>query len=315
MKKIIIFALVLLLIGSILGVCALAINGFDFITLGEGAYDTKTVEISEDFSKISVDLDITDLTVLPSENESCRVEFRESKQRTHEAFVKDGTLYVRQQKEIRITLFNFGKGPEATLYLPKAEYDALTVDNDTGDISVDKAFTFETIDIETDTGDIELYANATDSISLSTDTGTVIMDSVHSAALSVSTETGDIRIKNCDVQGTAKIEADTGDLELRALRASTLMIETDTGDIELEDCIMADSIQIESDTGDIELHRVDAASIRMETDTGDIEGSLLSGKMFTVRSNTGDVRVPSDEVGGRCEINSDTGDIEITIAK
>jgi len=314
MKKIIILALVLLLIGSVLGVCALAINGFDFTTLGEGSYTTKTVEISEDFSKISVDLDITDLTVLPSENESCRVEFRESDRRTHEAFVKDGTLYIRQQKEIHFTLFNFGN-PVATLYLPKAEYNALTVDNDTGDISVDKAFNFEKIEIETDTGDMELYANATDSISLSTDTGTVVVNNVHSAELSVSTETGDIYIKNCDIQGTANIEADTGDLELRNLRSSKLIIETDTGDIELEDCIMTDSIQIESDTGDIELHRVDAASIRMETNTGDIEGSLLSGKMFTVRSNTGDVRVPSDEVGGRCEINSDTGDIEITIAK
>lgn len=315
MKKIVIFALVLLLIGSILGVCALAINGFDFATLGEGAYNTKTVEISEDFSGISVDLDITDLIILPSENESCRVAFRESDKRTHEAFVKDGTLYVRQQKEIHFTLFNFGKGPSATLYLPKSEYNSLLVENDTGDISADKAFTFKKIKIETDTGDMEMHANATDSIAISTDTGDVVIDNVHSAALSVSTETGDIRIKNCNVQGTVSVKADTGDLALQALRASKLMIETDTGDIELDDCIMTDSIQIESDTGDVELYRVDAATIKIDTDTGDIEGALLSGKMFTVHSNTGDERVPSDEAGGRCEINSDTGDIEIIIAK
>jgi DUF4097 and DUF4098 domain-containing protein YvlB len=141
------------------------------------------------------------------------------------------------------------------------------------------------------------------------------MENTHSAVLSASTESGDIYIKNCNVQGVAKFEADTGDLELCSLRASTLMIETDTGDIELEDCIMTNNIQIKSDTGDVELRRVDAALIKIETDTGDIEGSLLSGKMFTAHSNTGDIRVPSDEVGGRCDINSDTGDIEITIAK
>ncbi len=315
MKKIVILALVLLLIGSILGFCALAINGFDFTTLGGGNYTTKTVAISEDFSKISVNLDVTDLIILPSENESCHVDFRESDQRTHEAFVKDGTLYIRQQKEIHFTLFNFEKGPEATLYLPKTEYNSLLVNIDTGDISVDKAFTFEKIDIQTDTGDMELYVNSANSISLSTDTGTVVMENTHSAALSASTETGDIYIKNCNVQGVAKFEADSGDLELRSLRASTLMIETDTGDIELEDCIMTNNIQIKSDTGDVELRRVDAALIKIETDTGDIEGSLLSGKMFTAHSNTGNIRVPSDEVGGSCDINSDTGDIKITIAK
>ena len=57
----------------------------------------------------------------------------------------------------------------------------------------------------------------------------------------------------------------------------------------------------------------DAAELFVKTDTGDVTGSLLTDKIFITQTNTGDVDVPDTAAGGRCEIRTNTGDIEIKI--
>ena len=46
---------------------------------------------------------------------------------------------------------------------------------------------------------------------------------------------------------------------------------------------------------------------------GDIEGTLLTDKIFMAESDIGEVDVPKTTSGGRCEINTNTGDIDIEI--
>ena len=67
--------------------------------------------------------------------------------------------------------------------------------------------------------------------------------------------------------------------------------------------------------GDVMLEKCDAAVLEIETDTGDVKGSLLSDKVFLVETDTGRVSVPHSTSGGRCEVSTDTGDIQLTLAK
>ena len=57
----------------------------------------------------------------------------------------------------------------------------------------------------------------------------------------------------------------------------------------------------------------DAAEIFIETDTGDITGTLLTEKVFDAHSDTGRVAVPKTGSGGSCKLNTDTGDIKVTV--
>lgn len=110
------------------------------------------------------------------------------------------------------------------------------------------------------------------------------------------------------------VETDTGDIRLIDLHCQQLSVNVDTGDVRLEDVICAE-IFMETDTGDVKLKDCDAASIDIETDTGDVTGSLLTEKVFLCKSSTGDITVPESISGGKCKIETDTGDIEITIAR
>ena len=77
--------------------------------------------------------------------------------------------------------------------------------------------------------------------------------------------------------------------------------------------IATERFSIERSTGDVQLNGCDAAEIYVKTDTGDVRGSLLTEKEFFAKSDTGDVDIPKTNVGGRCEITTDTGDIWIQI--
>ncbi|MBQ7507683.1 MAG: DUF4097 family beta strand repeat protein [Lachnospiraceae bacterium] len=130
--------------------------------------------------------------------------------------------------------------------------------------------------------------------------------------LSVETETGDIRIPNLRFSNIA-LKLSTGELKLSAQTAGMIQIKTDTGDMLLKNCL-ADSLYAETDTGDVVFDQSDANEIHVKTDTGDVSGSLLTAKVFTAITDTGDVDVPAETSGGICEIQTDTGDIRISIA-
>ena len=72
-------------------------------------------------------------------------------------------------------------------------------------------------------------------------------------------------------------------------------------------------MDLDRDTGDIDLEDCDADEIFIVTDTGDVKGTLLSEKVFITKTDTGDVNVPNSISGGRCEITTDTGDINISL--
>ena len=132
--------------------------------------------------------------------------------------------------------------------------------------------------------------------------------------LTINESTGDIKIpKNLKFQNIY-ISASTGDVECFSSVSKDLKIKLSTGDIDLED-VLAKTINLTVSTGDIELDRCDAEEIYINTTTGDIEGSLLSEKVFLATTDTGEVNVPKTTSGGKCEITTDTGDIEISLAK
>ena len=59
----------------------------------------------------------------------------------------------------------------------------------------------------------------------------------------------------------------------------------------------------------------DAGEIFIKTTTGSVKGSLLSSKIFMARSDVGKITVPRTTTGGICEIETDTGTINITISE
>lgn len=91
-----------------------------------------------------------------------------------------------------------------------------------------------------------------------------------------------------------------------------LNIETENGNVTVNGFTF-NSIDIETDEGNVKLNDCDATNISVDTDDGDVTATLLSGKIFDVETDTGSIRIPENSEGGRCEIETDSGDVKISV--
>ena len=295
-KVCLIIAVIMIISGGAVFCAAMQKIGWDFSSFGGGKYVTRTVPVTGDFQNISVSGDTDDVSFLLSDDGKCRVEFYESEIRPHDASVENGTLSVRcadtREWYVKFPVVSV-ETPVIKIYLPRKEYGAVSVRSDTGDVTVPKEFSFESVGITTDTGDVDLLASAAGTVRIETDTGDILCEGVKADEVSLTVNTG-------------KVDA-------ISVSCGSFASTGDTGDISMKDVIAARTLTVVRGTGDVSFNKCDAGSLSVETDTGDVGGSLLTPKVFIATSDTGSIDVPGSASGGTCTVTTDTGDIKLTV--
>lgn len=266
----------LVLTGCILFAVVMSTLGWDFLKLSTVKYEINTYELAEAFSDISVTTDTADIVFALSDDGKCRVECLEEENAKHSVAVEEGTLVIRRT-DIRAWYdylgFRFGT-PKITVYLPKADAGSVTIKAGTGDIRVE---------------DISV------------------------SSLDISVTTGAVTVTGVTCRDDIMVDVSTGEAFLTDISCKNLISNGATGSIFLGNVIAAGKFSIERGTGSVSFDGSDAAEIFVKTATGNVDGSLLTDKVFVADTATGSVDVPRSETGGRCEIETGTGNIAITI--
>lgn len=294
-KIALIVASALILIGGILFAGALTQLNWNFENLSTYPYEMNTHQPQGTFENIQVETDTADIWFLPSEDDEIKITCYERSKERHSVRVERDTLLIELQDE-RKWYDHIGiswGSPEITIYLPQGAYNALSVDSSTGHTDIDDAFSFQTVEISQDTGDIRCYASAENEIKLQTDTGDIHMEKVSAGEI-------DLRVS-------------TGKVTLEDVTCKNLNSIGDTGNITLKNTVAQGKISIERGTGNVRLESCDAAELFIKTDTGDVRGALRSEKVFITQTDTGWINVPKTVQGGKCEVITDTGNIQFEI--
>ncbi len=269
-------ATALIIVGCVAFGFVMSCLKWDFTKLSTNKYETNKYEINDDYKNISINTDTADIVFVLSENSKSSVVCYEEEKARHKVLVKDNTLFIELEetkKWYEYINVNFG-APKITVYIPKSEYGAFS--------------------IKSSTSDIEIRDMSLDS-------------------LDISVSTGKVMVLNTNCKDDVKIKVSTGKSILSDVVCKNVITEGNTGDINLRNVIASEKFSIIRSTGDVELVDSDAKEIYIKTDTGDIEGTLLSEKVFEVKTDTGDIEVPKTSRGGKCEIITSTGDVEIDI--
>lgn len=313
--KWIITAIVLLVTGIVICGVSFGVLGFDLGKLSTVTYVTNTYDVSEKFQNISIDGDTENIKFVFSEEEKCRVVCFEEENDLHTVGVEDQTLTI-EKKDRKGFWWNVSiatESPSITVYLPEKVYKELSIESDTGDVEIPKEFSFDTIDVNLDTGDMSCLASAEGDIRVRTDTGHITIADVTASGMLLSSDTGKMELSDVKISGDLEIQEHTGKVVLENVKCRNFTSDGDTGSLVMTNVTASGEFNLERNTGDIEFHGCDAETIYVETDTGDVTGTLLTDKVFITETDTGSVDVPKSVTGGRCEISTDTGDIRIEI--
>ncbi len=314
-KILLIVAAVLVLLGALLFLISAASVGMDFTKLGTGSYQENSYSVTEGFTDICIKTDTADIVFLPSYDEECRVICYEREKEKHTVAVVDGVLTVfatDTRKWYEKINFDF-VSPKLTVYLPQSGCPSLTVEESTGDIDIAKELTFKEIDISLSTGDVVCRASVEKDIKITASTGNIFVEGVTAASFSSTTSTGDVSLSGATFTGDVTAEISTGVVHLADVTCGSLISEGSSGRVRLESVIADERIELKRNSGDVALEGVDAAELFIKTSSGDVKGTILSDKVFLVETGSGDIDVPRTVTGGRCEITTSSGDVEIAI--
>lgn len=313
-RKLFLLATILLVLGGAIFAVTMSAVGWDFAKLQYGQYTLRVEEINETLEGFQISETTADIRILPLDDGKARVEYYEKENVTLGVVVDDGDLRIRgtDSRKWYEKIFNF-ETREVRVYLPTGEYQNISVWTDTGDIIVEEGFLFNFIDLKTDTGDVVFKSSARDNLLISMTTGDAYLKNVHALSIDVSATTGDIQAENIRVTERISISTSTGEVECTSVRSASFYAFSDTGDIELTDVVVEGKMEITTFTADVKFDACDAQELYVKTDTGDVEGTLLSEKNFNAITDTGDKRVPFSTTGGKATIQTDTGDIIISI--
>ena len=306
----------LIVFGSIIfTVTGCAIN-WDFKKFSTVDMETNTHTIGEDFNNITMDTDTTDILLRPSENGECKVVCYEDAKQNHSVRVENGTLTIQEEDErVWYDYINIGgsNSPTITVYLPKTQYTDLSIETHTGDVNIPNNFLFNSVNISGSTCDVTCSTAVATTLSIDISTGDIALSETTADNISLTVSTGDITMNSVAVANALTIKASTGGATLNHVSCKTFTHGSGSGDLNMTNVLATEKMHIEKSTGGTKFEHCDAGEIYIKTSTGDVEGSLLTTKDFHASTSTGSVDVPSSSEGGKCEINTSTGDIKITV--
>lgn len=305
----------LVLLGCLLFTGVMAAQDWDFTRLSTVQYETNTYEIREDFRDIAVTTNTANITFALSDDGLCRVECYEAESEKHSVAVEHDTLVIQTvdpggwYAQVGICF----ETPRITVYLPGSQYRALTVSGSTGAIELSEIFTFDSAEIASSTGNVVFCASVSGSASIKTAIGDIRAEHVSAGALDLAVATGQVTVSGVTCQGDLTVDVTTGEASLRDVSCRNLISNGNVGSITLEHVTASEQFLLERSTGHVNFTACDAAELHVKTDTGNVTGSLRSDKIFFAESDVGTVNMPKTMTGGICEIQTDTGNITITI--
>lgn len=210
----------------------------------------------------------------------------------------------------------------------------LTVKTSSGNIDIENCRVDGSTQVKATSGSVNIDGMHTGEFTVSTSSGDVQLASIAAKNLHASAISGGISISSCEAEQNVSVETTSGDLTLADINAGGVLTfavtsaqvdlanttgrglvgNASSGDICLRNVRVGGQLSLESTSGLIRLDGSDAGSLLISSSSGDVSGSLLTPKFFVIRTTSGEVNVTeSDRDGGRCEITTSSGDIQIRI--
>lgn len=316
-KGLIITAIILCVAGLAVFAAAFILSGFDLSKLGTAEYETSTYAPDGEFRNIEIKTSETDIVFMPSSDGRLSVECTEIKNASHSVSVEDGTLRIEREdtrgwfERLRL----FGRPLTMTVYLPSDAFGILNIENSTGKVSVPDGFSFDSAGISVSTGSVSFGSGVKGPLNITSSTGSVNVTGTDAGEINITVSTGSVTAESITCRGAFSVKTSTGRTLLKNAECAAFSAESRTGAVSLENVIASESLSIDVRTGSVHFDRCDANEIRVKSTTGSVSGTLLSDKIFNAKASTGSVRVPDSSSGGKCEITTSTGSINIEIAK
>ena len=169
----------------------------------------RTYTAESSICDVAADCGPADFILLPSENNTCRVECAENETVHYVVTTENSVLHIRRADSR--TVFSFFKFYRALrsepvrVYLPQGAYKSLEVKVTSGDIAVPAGYTFDTASLHSASGDIACCAEC-GALSAQAASGDITLKDTSCGTLSLGTASGAVTLLNIKNESGGSIE-------------------------------------------------------------------------------------------------------------
>ncbi len=257
-------------------------------------YNYVTREILENFDNIIINEVDAKVKILPSESNSCKIKFKNSKIITRSYSIENGTLTFTAEESGNFWdhIGIFFDSPVTEIYLPKEKYDKIHIETVSGNIETTTKLVANSFHTITTSGYIHIYNLYADSFSAKSTSGEI--------------ELGKSVIRYSVINGTS------GGFYASGCNFSILHCDMISGYVLLSNSKTEGSNVISVVSGNITFDNYESGYIKAETVSGDINGTFSKPMDIYVESTSGNVNIHSrDPKGPSCNLSTVSGNIII----
>lgn len=188
-------------------------------------------------------------------------------------------VYIPSETDLKDYNFDIGLGD---LFMENISLRNGKIIANSGDIDINVPAISGSMDIKTESGDIDINTNRNTKITTNID-----------GQLNINTDSGDVDIHKSVINKIFKIKTESGDAGINADINGQLNINTDSGDIDIYKSAINKTFNIKTESGDIEIFN-----------------SVIKGR-FGVKTKDGDTDIENLDISGSTDIQTKNGDVDI----
>lgn len=237
--------------------------------------------------------------------------------RIKQAKLRDGRLAIDTDPEsFRIGIFDWGDwnsiNDRFTITVKLADPDALEkleVESDSGGVQIE-GLSASSASVSTESGSIRMYDFKGERLEVEADSGSIRGERIE-ADLAVAAQSGSVKLQ--DVKGerlTAK--SDSGSIQAERIEAE-LEVSSDSGSIQFQG--LTGKSAISSDSGSVRLDKLDDSDADIKTESGSVKIDLPASfaGFYDLQSDSGSIRAPESkrETNGYIKVRTDSGSIRV----
>ena len=251
-KKMMRIGLMLLVIGAVLSVGALAVNGFSFNGLEGASYEAVTYAPEGEFDRLDVSAVDAEIHIQPAQDGVCRVVCDETERWHYSVEVREGVLTVHSDVNWGTGIHFNVKTPLLMIELPEKAYAEMKVHSVSGDVNA-VGLRIDALEIETTSGEADLEKLELGSLNVETVSGDVeLQTSAASGDVSIKTTSGEIELENADA-ASFEISTVSGDVEGTLRSGKTFDVRTVSGEVKIPQSASGGAFKANTTSGDVEI--------------------------------------------------------------
>ena len=329
--KMIIIGIICIVWGCALFVSCSSSEGFDWKRLSLQKYEEKSFATAEDFEAVSIVSDTDNIIILPSADNTTKVEYTASNVLDYDIRVADGKLSIQtlDNRKWYHHINIYTPSITLTIYLPERQYQEFNIQAKTGDVTAVNSFTFGALNIHVSTGDLSLSNLTCDSVALTVSTGDISVSNFkvsgdfyadsstgektfHNVSCNnatITASTGDLFLSNIQASGDVSVESSTGDQKYDNLTCNNATMISSTGDKTISTLTAFGNLTIQSGSGENSFNNIVCNELKVTTSTGRQTYADVSCGATELRADTGKIHMTNLVSSALLNITTDTGDI------